>query len=77
MFIHTNRKEAIQFPTDHNGVPSFHVCPTTPGTWHHQMGFKKQGRKQTTKSLAIKHYPVNVQHMKNKMKLVDEWNIYF
>jgi len=27
MFIHINHEDAIQLPTDHNGVPQLYVCP--------------------------------------------------
>jgi len=28
MFIHTNNEEVIELPTDHNRVPSLHLCST-------------------------------------------------
>jgi len=28
MFIHTNHEEVIELPTDHDGIPSLHVCHT-------------------------------------------------
>jgi len=28
VFIHKNHEDVIHLPTEHNGVPPFHVCPT-------------------------------------------------
>jgi len=50
MFIHTNHEEVIELPTDRNGVPSLHVCPTRQIA--SPMGLKKQGYKQITKCSA-------------------------
>jgi len=56
---------------DHNEVPQLHACPTG----HIASPNEVEKAKVKTEYKKSNNHPINIGHMKHKIRLVDEWSI--